>query len=66
MHVDNNYDSQLIMPLASVRNQNRVNDSWITLNVNDYSNIGAINLKYELKKRQNAINIAKSQDFKLN
>ena len=35
---------------ASVRQQHRVNSSWMTINVNDYENLSHINMKQEFKK----------------
>ena len=36
---------------ASTRNLSRVNDSWLTINVNDYANLKNINFQAELQKK---------------
>ena len=37
----------------SVRRQQQVNSSWMTINVNDYENLSHINMKQEFKKFRN-------------
>ena len=50
----------------SARNQLRVNQSWLTINVNDHDNLHDINLQYEFKKMRNRARSKRTIDAEIN